>query len=72
MVKVSGKTLAAGKMEANVSGAIPADTTLPLTIVVSSPSQSQASLAYSAVVSFSLTPVWGNATSNVWPSTSTL
>ena len=39
MVKVSGKALAAGKIEANISGAIPAASALPLTIVVSSPSQ---------------------------------
>ena len=38
MVRVSGKALAAGKIEANVSGAIPAASALPLTIVVSSPS----------------------------------
>ena len=40
MVKVSGKAVAAGKIEANVSGAIPTASALPLTIVVSSPSQS--------------------------------
>ena len=39
MVKVSGKALAAGKNEANVRGAIPAASALPLTIVASSPSQ---------------------------------
>ena len=39
MVKVSGKALAAGKIEANVSGAIPAASALPLTSVVSFPSQ---------------------------------
>ena len=39
MMKVSGKALAAGKIEANVRGAIPAASALPLTIVVSSPSQ---------------------------------
>ena len=38
---MSGKALAAGKIEANVRGAIPAASALPLTIVVSSPSQHQ-------------------------------
>ena len=42
MVKVSGKALAAGNIEANVSGAIPAASALPLTIVVSLPSQVEA------------------------------
>ena len=35
MVKVSGKAQAAGEIEVNVSGAIPAATALRLTIVVS-------------------------------------
>ena len=39
MVNVSGKALAGGKIEANVSGAIPAASALSLIIVVSSPSQ---------------------------------
>ena len=38
MVKVSGKAITAGLIEANVRGAIPAASALPLTIVVSSPS----------------------------------
>ena len=45
MVKVSGKALAAGKIEANVSGAIPAASALPLTIFVSSPSQATSRLS---------------------------
>ena len=44
MVNVGGNVLAAGKIEAKVSGAIPAASALSLTIVVSSPSQPQASL----------------------------
>ena len=38
MVKVSGKALAAGKIEANVSCAVPAASALPLTIASVSPS----------------------------------
>ena len=41
MVKLSGKALAAGKIEANVSVAIPAASALPLTIAAVSPSQPQ-------------------------------
>ena len=39
MVELNGKALAAGKIEASVSGAIPAAIALPLTIVVSLSSQ---------------------------------
>ena len=51
MVKVSGKALAAGKIEANVSGAIPATSVLPFTIVVSSPSHSATPLMSRASLS---------------------
>ena len=43
IVNVSGKTLAAGEIEANVRNAIPAASALPLTIDLISPSQPRAS-----------------------------
>ena len=43
-VSVSGKTRAAGKIEANVWGAIQAAIALPIAIDLSSPSRTQASL----------------------------
>ena len=50
MLNVSGKALAADKIEANIFGAIPAANALPLTIDLSSPSQIEAPLETYAVV----------------------